>query len=396
MRSIGELARASGLTVSALRFYDRSGVLVPALVDPVTGYRWYADDQVLPARLVAGLRRVGMPLAEIAAAVRHRAEPAVVGRLFDAHLRRLEDGLADARRELSRVRALIDHEEHPMTTRLVLSRVDLAAAIDAVRFAVGTDPELPVLSGVLFDVAADGVRLVATDRHRMAVARVPGAVDGPARRLLAPVALVDAVRELLGGTRDGHGLLGGTRDGHELLGGTGDGGAVPGGTGGGVRELSGVDGGADARLRLDGAGLTVTVAAREVGGAALPDEFPDYQRLLGTRVPTYRITVDVPALRAQVAGRPPARVLRHEGVDVPVTVLGLDDAGGLRVLDDAALADAAPDAVRLGVNGRDLLADLVTGDRGQLLLELDGPISPLAVRRPDDADAYSILMPVRL
>ncbi|MDI5942120.1 DNA polymerase III subunit beta family protein [Micromonospora sp. PTRAS2] len=407
MRSIGELARASGLTVSALRFYDRSGVLVPALVDPVTGYRWYADDQVLPARLVAGLRRVGMPLAEIAAAVRHRAEPAVVGRLLDAHLRRLEDGLTDARRELSRVRAMIDHEEHPMTTRLVLSRADLAAAIDAVRFAVGTDPELPVLSGVLFDVAADGVRLVATDRHRMAVARVPGAVDGPVRRLLAPVALVDAVRELLGGstgdgrellggTGDGRGLLGGTGDGRALPGGTGDVGAVPGGTGDGVRELSGVDGGADAHLRLDGAGLTVTVAGREVGGAALPDEFPDYQRLLGTRVPAYRITVDVPALRAQVAGRPPARVLRHEGVDVPVTVLGLDDAGGLRVLDGAALADAAPDAVRLGVNGRYLLDALDAGDRGQLLLELDGPIAPLAVRRPDDADAYSILMPVRL
>ncbi|MFG1901907.1 MerR family transcriptional regulator [Micromonospora carbonacea] len=385
LRSIGELARASGLTVSALRFYDRSGVLVPALVDPVTGYRWYADDQVVPARLVAGLRRVGMPLAEIAAAVRHRAEPAVVGRLLDAHLRRLENGLADARRELSRVRALIDHEEHPMTTRLVLSRADLAAAIDAVRFAVGTDPELPVLSGVLFDVATDGVRLVATDRHRMAVARVPGAVDGPTRRLLAPVALVDAVRELLGGTGDGRAPLGGT----------GDGGAVPGSAGDAGRVLSG-GGGGDAHLRLDGDGLTVTVAGREVGGAALPDEFPDYQRLLGTRVPAYRITVDVPALRAQVAGRPPARVLRHEGVDVPVTVLGLDDAGGLRVLDDAAPADAAPDAVRLGVNGRYLLDALDAGDRGQLLLELDGPISPLAVRRPDDADAYSILMPIRL
>ncbi|MFG1847608.1 MerR family transcriptional regulator [Micromonospora carbonacea] len=386
LRSIGELARASGLTVSALRFYDRSGVLVPALVDPVTGYRWYADEQVVPARLVAGLRRVGMPLAEIAAAVRHRAEPAVVGRLLDAHLRRLEDGLTDARRELSRVRALIDHEEQPMTTRLVLSRADLAAAVDAVRFAVGTDPDLPVLSGVLFDVAADGVRLVATDRHRMAVARVPGTVDGPTRRLLAPVALVDAVRELLGGTGDGRAPLGGT----------GDVGALPGGTGDGVRAPRGSVGGGDVHLRLDGDGLTVTVAGREVGGAALPDEFPDYQRLLGTRVPAYRVTVDVPALRAQVAGRPPARVLRHEGVDVPVTVLGLDDAGGLRVLDDAAPADAAPDAVRLGVNGRYLLDALDAGDRGQLLLELDGPISPLAVRRPDDADAYSILMPIRL
>jgi hypothetical protein len=34
---IGELSRTSGLSVSALRFYDREGVLAPAEVDPLTG-----------------------------------------------------------------------------------------------------------------------------------------------------------------------------------------------------------------------------------------------------------------------------------------------------------------------------------------------------------------------
>ena len=66
---IGEMARASGLSVSALRFYDGAGVLVPAEVDPLTGYRRYADDQLRAARLVAGLRRVGMPVAGITRAV---------------------------------------------------------------------------------------------------------------------------------------------------------------------------------------------------------------------------------------------------------------------------------------------------------------------------------------
>lgn len=361
LRSIGELARASGLTISALRFYDRCGVLTPALVDPVTGYRWYTDDQVAPARLVAGLRRVGMPLAEITAVVRHRAAPAVVGRLLDAHLRRLEDGLADARRELSRVRALLDPEENPMTTRLVLSRADLAAALDAVRFAVGTDPALPMLSGVLFDTDGDGVRLVATDRHRLAVSRVAvsrvaGPVDGPGARALVPVDLVDRVRALL------------DTDAPEAL------------------------------LRLDGATVAVTVGDREVSGAVLPYDFPDYARLLRGHVgdaPAYRIPVDVPALRAALAGATPA-VVRHDGVDLPVTVLGLDGAGGLRVLDGDAPAGTTPDGVRVGVNGAYLLDALDAGDRGQLVLELDGPIAPLAVRRPDDEDAFSILMPIRL
>ncbi|WP_405018530.1 hypothetical protein [Kitasatospora sp. NBC_00070] len=37
MRSIGAMARQSGLSVSALRFYDGAGVFGPAWVDPQTG-----------------------------------------------------------------------------------------------------------------------------------------------------------------------------------------------------------------------------------------------------------------------------------------------------------------------------------------------------------------------
>lgn len=62
--TIGEAARESGLTASALRLYDREGVLVPADVDPLTGYRRYAVSQVRAARLLASLRRIGMPLVE--------------------------------------------------------------------------------------------------------------------------------------------------------------------------------------------------------------------------------------------------------------------------------------------------------------------------------------------
>jgi len=44
--TIGEMSRASALPISALRFYDKEGVLVPHSVDPHTGYRWYTDDQL--------------------------------------------------------------------------------------------------------------------------------------------------------------------------------------------------------------------------------------------------------------------------------------------------------------------------------------------------------------
>lgn len=63
--TIGEFARASRLTPKALRLYDELGLLPPAYVDPASGYRFYDPDQLDDARLVAWLRRIGMPLARI-------------------------------------------------------------------------------------------------------------------------------------------------------------------------------------------------------------------------------------------------------------------------------------------------------------------------------------------
>ena len=63
--SIGEFSRLSRLSPKALRLYDELGLLVPAHVDPATGYRWYAEAQLGQARVVALLRRIGVPLAQI-------------------------------------------------------------------------------------------------------------------------------------------------------------------------------------------------------------------------------------------------------------------------------------------------------------------------------------------
>ena len=65
MLTIGEFARASRLSPKALRLYDELGLLPPARVDPASGYRFYRPDQLERARLVAWLRRLGMPLARI-------------------------------------------------------------------------------------------------------------------------------------------------------------------------------------------------------------------------------------------------------------------------------------------------------------------------------------------
>lgn len=47
------------------------------------------------------------------------------------------------------------------------------------------------------------------------------------------------------------------------------------------------------------------------------------------------------------------------------------------------------------MNREFLLEALDAGGRGQLVLDLDGPIRPLLLRQPDDERSFSLLMPIR-
>ncbi|HZT14624.1 MAG TPA: helix-turn-helix domain-containing protein [Gaiellaceae bacterium] len=64
--TIGEFAQRTRLSPKALRLYGELGLVVPARVDPDSGYRLYDEQQVEQARLVGLLRRLDMPLARIA------------------------------------------------------------------------------------------------------------------------------------------------------------------------------------------------------------------------------------------------------------------------------------------------------------------------------------------
>lgn len=368
MRSIGEMAKDSGLSVSALRFYDGAGVLVPAWVDPVSGYRWYGPEQVEEARLLARLRRAGMPLADIRLVLAgwSGADTDLVRKLLEAHLRRLELGLSDARSEFSTLRALLETRENTMTTlrtataRPSVSGPELADALDAVRFAAGSDPELPVLGGVLFDIEGEVLRVVATDRYRMAVARArTTGHDGPRVQVVVESALADAMRALL----------------------SGESGFV--------------------RLTVDGARVSLETenGGRQAAGQGLDHDFPDYRRLL--RLPAgRRVRVDVSAFREAVAGGP-ARVSEGRGQEgVPgghLTVLTVAADGAVRVCGDRDSDDGqGVGQDRVAVNREFLLDALAAGARDELILEFGAPKAPLAIRRTDSEHSFSMLMPVHL
>ncbi|GLY01018.1 MerR family transcriptional regulator [Actinoplanes sp. NBRC 101535] len=345
-RGIGEVARASGLSVSALRFYDGAGVLVPAVVDRATGYRRYTGEQIRAARLIAGLRRVGMPVAEIAQVVSDLSDPARVRHRLDLHLARLEAGLADARRELLRLHTLIDLEENLMT-RIILPAADLTSALDAVRFAAPSGPG-PIPAGLLFETTDGLLTLVATDRYRLAVASVPAETQGQPARQFLPLAFCDELRAFRSGP---------------------------------------------VTLDLHTDGVRAEHGGRVLEEKPIALDFPDYRRLLAPAGPvTRQVTVSTEHLRAQLAGTPVID-REHDGSAYPVTVLDLNAAGELRPISEDEWKSGGD--THIAVNREFLLQALDAGGSGQLLLELDGPVHPLAIRVPGDETRFSLLMPVR-
>lgn len=63
--SIGEFSARSRLSPKALRLYDERGLVVPARIEPASGYRWYDPAQLGRAQLVRLLRGLELPLAGI-------------------------------------------------------------------------------------------------------------------------------------------------------------------------------------------------------------------------------------------------------------------------------------------------------------------------------------------
>jgi len=342
---IGRLASLSGLSISALRFYDAEDVLRPAAVDPASGYRRYRPDQVPTARLIARLRLAGLGVPAIRAVVR---SPATAGPILDRHLVQLELQLDDARRQLCIARSLLTMEDHPVLI-LHTSAAALRAGLLDVRFAVSADPELPMLAAVLLDVTADRLRLVATDRYRMALASLAAtAVSGEPAELLLPVELVDRL----------------------------------------ITGLAGQEG--DLTIGREAGQLHFTVAGTVISGSELSLDFPSY-RPWTARAGAEPVPIDVPDLRAALIAAPVAtRVRDNDGVSYPLSMLAIAPSG-VRVV----APDSDP-AGLIGVNREFLLQALEAGRGDQLTLDLDGPAGPLTFRNPDRADLLSILMPVRL
>ncbi|MEV5652795.1 MerR family transcriptional regulator [Nocardia sp. NPDC052254] len=346
LTTIGAFARVSGLTASALRFYADSGLLAPALVDPGSGYRYYADEQLGRAVAIRELREIGMPLDAIAQVLDADADTAA--RLVDDHVASLERQVARARERAADIKvALGDPRTRVLAT---VSGPIFATAVEQILAATGSEPDHRVLGGVHVEVSAEALTLTATDRYRLSTRTLVPDLAGPG----------DWV-----GTVDGADLrlaIPEIRRHHRI------------GLEAGPRSLL---------LRSD--------PTRARTCRILTDPFPDHRMLLAslatarTRVLTARDCL-IRVLESERAHHVLLRV-SHGSLTL--------SAAGARTPTPLSATVTGPD-VALGFDLTTLYPAVGTAIGPDVMIDIAGPADPVVIRSADDGDLTTLAMPISI
>lgn len=335
---IGVFARRSGLTASALRFYADSGLLPPAEVDALTGYRFYDPAQLERAVLLRKLREIGMPLATVGTAL--DARPDDVAGLVDEQVAKVADDAAVVRQRAAAIKSSLAGQ--PGLVIATLAGPVLSTAIDQVLTATAYEPGMAVLNGVHVESTPDAVTVTATDRYRLATRTLVPA--DPADVAWAATVNADDLRNSLPDLRHSPRVT--------------------------IEATThGV------RLRLSGR------QDRHCG--VLSEAFPDY-RLMLAALPevTTRVTVPKAPLLGALEQHAAARVSLH-AADTVLTV-----AAGSEL---PATVTGPPVEIRFEMTT--LYPAVSSAIGSDVLIDLRGPEAPATIRSADLGDLTSLAMP---
>lgn len=114
MFTVGEFSRLAQVSKRSLRFYDEIGLLIPAHVDPSTGYRFYSAAQMTDLNRILALKELGLSLDQIRQIMRDKVSTdELQGMLLlkKAEIEReLQEELQRIRRIESRLQSVRDAE----------------------------------------------------------------------------------------------------------------------------------------------------------------------------------------------------------------------------------------------------------------------------------------------
>ena len=103
--TIGQVAKAAGVNVETVRYYERRGLLTPSSRTD-SGYRQYSDDDLWRLAFIRRAQQFGFTLAEIADLL-EEASPQAIGHRAEEKLKAVEAEIENLALVRERLRALM-------------------------------------------------------------------------------------------------------------------------------------------------------------------------------------------------------------------------------------------------------------------------------------------------
>lgn len=111
MFRISDFSRFTCVSTKMLRHYDDIGLLKPAHVDPETGYRYYAADQLPRLNRIIALKYLGFSLEQIGKLLDERLTSEHIAGMLKLRRAEIEERLRDERLRLRQIEARLQQIE---------------------------------------------------------------------------------------------------------------------------------------------------------------------------------------------------------------------------------------------------------------------------------------------
>jgi DNA-binding transcriptional MerR regulator len=177
---IGTVARLAGVSVRTLRYYDEIGLLRPVWVDPNTGYRWYAPEQLRRLHRIVALRDLGVRLVEIAVLLDAQMPVEELRGILALRRAEAHDRIAAESERLARVEArLAQLEDAEMTDYDVIVKTTGAEWVVGITETIQSVQDIGAAHARLWPRLHDTLREIGVDRvpPSIAVERGSGPIE---------------------------------------------------------------------------------------------------------------------------------------------------------------------------------------------------------------------------
>lgn len=108
MLKIGEFSKMSKVTIKALRYYEKEGLLIPKYIDDFNGYRYYESNQLIDISKIIALKQVGLSIGEIKKIIINK-EPIDI--ILKSKREELENTISLYKYQLSKLNYLLEEKD---------------------------------------------------------------------------------------------------------------------------------------------------------------------------------------------------------------------------------------------------------------------------------------------